>query len=97
MWTPVEGAKNGWRDPAYGMGWQTVQGKSPENFCRNSRGHAYHSGAAVGASSILLILPQKEGRGSPPEGVVVALLTNMIGVSLAQAALEIAELFEGSQ
>lgn len=97
MWTPVEGAKKGWRESTYGMGWQTVQEKSPENFCRASRGRAYHTGAAVGASSILLILPQNQEGGSPPKGVVVALMTNMISVNLSQAALEIAELFEGSQ
>lgn len=93
----MEGTKRGWRDSTYGMGWEAVEERNLQNFCRNSRHHAYHTGGAVGASSILLILPQQEGRGSPPQGVVVALLTNMISVDLRKVALEIAELFEKSQ
>lgn len=96
LWTAVEGTQRGWRDRTYGMGWEAVEERNLQNFCRNSRGHAYHTGSAVGASSILLILPQKEARGSPPQGVVVALLTNMISVSLRKVAMEIAELFEES-
>lgn len=78
------------------MGWETAEERNLQNFCRNSRGYAYHTGNAVGASSILLILPQKKIKGSPPQGVVVALLTNMTRVSLQKVAMEIAELFEES-
>lgn len=81
----------------YGMGWEVIEERKTHNFCRNARHQAYHTGGAVGGSSILLILPQQEARGSPPQGVVVALLTNMIKVNLRKAALEIAELFEESQ
>lgn len=93
----MDGTKRGWQDRAYGMGWEAVQDKHLYEFCRNSRHHAYHTGAAVGASSILLVLPQKEPSSAIPQGVVVALVTNMQGVGLHKVALEIAELFEKSQ
>lgn len=97
LWTPVDGTNRGWQDRTYGMGWEAIQDKCFYEFCRNTRHHAYHTGAAVGASSILLILPQKESSGAIPEGVVVALLTNMQGVGLHKVALEIAELFENKE
>ncbi|XP_063860892.1 serine beta-lactamase-like protein LACTB, mitochondrial [Scylla paramamosain] len=97
LWTPVKGTKRkDWVDTAYGMGWQTVTNRHSHPFCRNSRHHALHSGAAVGASSVLLVLPQ-EPNGGVPQGVVVALMANMQGVSMSKVALEIAELFEKDQ
>lgn len=97
LWTPVNGTKRkDWMDIAYGMGWQTVADRHLHPFCRKSRHHAFHTGAAVGASSILLVLPQ-EANGGLPQGVVVALMANMQGVSMTKVALEIAELFEKDQ
>ena len=85
-----------WMDSAYGMGWVTIAERQLHGFGRKSRPHALHTGLAVGASSVLLVLPQ-EPSGSVPQGVVVALLTNMQGVSMSKVALEIAELFEKIQ
>ncbi|KAG0727165.1 Serine beta-lactamase-like protein LACTB, mitochondrial [Chionoecetes opilio] len=89
LWTVVDGG--------YGMGWQATQDKHLYQFCRSSRYHSYHTGGAVGASSILLVLPQKEPSSAIPQGVVVAILTNMQGVRLYKVAYEIAELFEKCQ
>ena len=54
----------------------------------------------MGASSILLILPNSVNDKKdvaqgipPPNGVVVAILVNMGGVSLRKPALKIAQLF----
>ena len=60
-----------------------------------------YAGAAVGGSSILLILPNSVKRNiyddmqdiSPPNGVVVAILVNMGSVNLRKPALKIAHLF----
>jgi hypothetical protein len=60
------------------------------------------AGGAVGASSILLILPNSVEKNMnddvaedipPPNGVVVAILVNIGSVSLIQPALKIAHLF----
>lgn len=99
LWTPVAGTKMGWdRDGGYGWGWGAVEGKENLKFCREVRPYASHTGGAVGASSVLLILPtqSEDGHidGPPPRGVVVTLLTNMENVGLNTEALEIAKLFE---
>ncbi|XP_045133389.1 serine beta-lactamase-like protein LACTB, mitochondrial isoform X2 [Portunus trituberculatus] len=94
LWAPVNGTKHkDWMDGAYGMGWTTVADRQLHAFGRKSRRHALHTGGAVGASSVLLVLPQ-EPNGDVPQGVVVALLANMQGVSMSKVALEVAELFE---
>ena len=60
------------------------------------------TGGAVGASSILLILPDSIKRNitkdiKPPSGIVVAIIVNMGSVSLRKPALKIAELFNSYQ
>jgi serine beta-lactamase-like protein LACTB len=101
MWTPVPVTKgtNGlkYRDDGYGMGWEvapyraefgTTGGGDVQNF------HARHSGAAVGASSILFILPSDNSSNvPPPKGVCVAIITNMQNVSLSSVAEQIAHIF----
>ncbi len=62
-----------------------------------------YAGAAVGGSSILLILPNSVKKNiydvaqdiPPPNGVVVAILVNMGSVSLRKPALKVAQLFDG--
>ena len=90
----MDGTNEGWRGKGYGMGWQAIQEKHSHQFCHKSRHQPFHSGRAVGASSILLVLPKEEPSSSIPQGVVVALLSNMQGVGMHKVALEIAELFE---
>jgi hypothetical protein len=63
-----------------------------------------YAGAAVGGSSILLILPNSVKKNiydvavqdiPPPNGVVVAILVNMGSVNLRKPALKVAQLFDG--
>ncbi|XP_067327313.1 serine beta-lactamase-like protein LACTB, mitochondrial [Anolis sagrei] len=89
------------KDGRYGLAWFVSEGRQECGFCRRSRHHAFHTGGAVGASSILLILPEeelpeaKEGLPlKPPRGVVVSILCNMQSVSLGGIALKIATEFE---
>ncbi|KAK7060069.1 hypothetical protein SK128_004510 [Halocaridina rubra] len=104
LWTPINGTNMGWdKDGGYGLGWGSVVEKQEYGYCRATRRYASHTGGAVGASSVLLILPnkgEKEGNSKgliPPEGVVVALITNMQGVGLNRVALQIAKLFESTE
>ncbi|KAF4521214.1 hypothetical protein B566_EDAN010753 [Ephemera danica] len=101
MWTPepvTQGVNEAskYRDAGYGKGWQvtpfraefgTTGGGDIQSF------QAYHSGAAVGASSVLFILPSKDLKKPPPKGVCVAILTNMQNVGLVGVADDIAHIF----
>ncbi|XP_062819195.1 serine beta-lactamase-like protein LACTB, mitochondrial [Anolis carolinensis] len=89
------------KEGRYGLAWFVSEGRQECGFCRRSRHHAFHTGGAVGASSVLLILPEeahpeeKEGLPvKPPRGVVVSILCNMQSVSLSGTALKIASEFE---
>lgn len=99
MWTPNELTQRGqfW---SYGMGWQIIRAEDLKKL-KTSDGKelcagavsppfegaiAYHSGAAIGASSALLILPRQK--------LVVAMFCNMQGVSLAEAAIQVAKYFD---
>jgi len=55
----------------------------------------YHTGAAVGASSVLLLLPRNtNNKSSPPSGITVAILGNLDNVNWLPTARTIAEAFE---
>nr|XP_045581253.1 serine beta-lactamase-like protein LACTB, mitochondrial [Procambarus clarkii]XP_045581254.1 serine beta-lactamase-like protein LACTB, mitochondrial [Procambarus clarkii]XP_045581255.1 serine beta-lactamase-like protein LACTB, mitochondrial [Procambarus clarkii]XP_045581256.1 serine beta-lactamase-like protein LACTB, mitochondrial [Procambarus clarkii]XP_045581258.1 serine beta-lactamase-like protein LACTB, mitochondrial [Procambarus clarkii]XP_045581259.1 serine beta-lactamase-like protein len=102
LWTPVDGTNVKWvHDQGYGMGWEAMKENHSYGFCRNSRHFALHSGAAVGASSVLLVLPKQgyccKENGAPPKGVVVSIITNMQSVNLKKVALQIAHYFENLQ
>ncbi|XP_077174068.1 serine beta-lactamase-like protein LACTB, mitochondrial [Paroedura picta] len=104
LWTAVPKTEVSWsKDDKYGMAWQVVEKKQAYGFCRQPRHYAYHCGAAVGASSVLLILPEEGDPGTaaagggtlmPPKGVVVTVICNMQSVSLNKTALQIAMQFE---
>lgn len=103
LWTAVPKTEASWsKDDKYGMAWQVVEKQLACAFCRQPRHYAYHCGGAVGASSVLLILPEERdsrvtpGGGSltPPKGVVVTLICNLQSVSLCKTALQIAMEFE---
>nr|XP_034986384.1 serine beta-lactamase-like protein LACTB, mitochondrial [Zootoca vivipara] len=102
MWRAAPNAKaSGDKDVKYGMAWFVVEDKQEYGFCRRQRRYAFHTGGAVGASSILLILPEEpdsEASNSdplvPPKGVVVTIICNMQSVSLNSTALKIAMEFE---
>ncbi|KHJ98228.1 hypothetical protein OESDEN_01780 [Oesophagostomum dentatum] len=55
----------------------------------------YHTGTAVGASSVLLIRPNanRTDQNEPPSGVCVAMMCNLQDVSLLNLAKEIEEIF----
>ena len=69
-----------------------------QKFC------AFHTGGAVGASSVLLIVPRDASDGGvnnpgaksspPPHGVVVSILCNLQSVGLTKLALDIAREFD---
>ena len=68
-----------------------------QKFC------AFHTGGAVGASSVLLIVPRDASEGgvnnpgaksNPPHGVVVSILCNLQSVGLTKLALDIAREFD---
>lgn len=103
LWTAVPKTEASWsKDDRYGMAWQVVEKKQAYGLCRQPRHYTYHSGGAVGASSVLLILPEEWDSGAttgggtltPPKGVVVTVICNMQSISLSKTALQIAMEFE---
>lgn len=113
IWEPVCYTKIDWgTDGSYGMGWGVFGNKEEHGFCRGHEYFVSHTGGAVGASSVLFILPSKEELSKktlkkssdssgkvllqriPPQGIVVAILVNMMSVGLNKTALEIAQNFE---
>ncbi|XP_054721385.1 serine beta-lactamase-like protein LACTB, mitochondrial [Uloborus diversus] len=98
LWSPVEVNK----EAKYGMGWFLQAEKQECKFCQKSDFCAFHTGGAVGASSILLILPKepkcnelKNGDNcSAPKGIIVAILVNLQSVNLSKIALKIAQIFD---
>ncbi|XP_007424474.1 serine beta-lactamase-like protein LACTB, mitochondrial [Python bivittatus] len=102
LWTtvPVTGASRD-KDGTYGMAWFVAEKKQEYGHCREQRHYAFHTGGAVGASSVLLILPEELNSGTangtclvPPRGVVVTIICNMQSVFLDSLALKIAVEFE---
>uniref|UniRef100_A0A8B9S0W3 Lactamase beta n=1 Tax=Accipiter nisus TaxID=211598 RepID=A0A8B9S0W3_9AVES len=102
MWTPVPKTEVSWdRDGKYAMAWAVIEKKQQCGCCRKQRHYASHTGGAVGASSVLLILPEEldseaidAGLVAPPRGVVVSIICNMQSVSLNSTALKIAREFD---
>ncbi|XP_055571948.1 serine beta-lactamase-like protein LACTB, mitochondrial isoform X1 [Falco biarmicus] len=102
MWTPVPKTEVSWdRDGKYAMAWAVVEKKQQCGCCRQQRHYASHTGGAVGASSVLLILPEEldsealgTGLVTPPRGVIVSIICNMQSVSLNSTALKIAREFD---
>ncbi|XP_032621342.2 serine beta-lactamase-like protein LACTB, mitochondrial isoform X1 [Chelonoidis abingdonii] len=102
MWTPVPNTEASWdKDGKYAMGWVVVEKQQEYGFCRQQRHYVSHTGGAVGASSVLLILPEEldsevinSGLVTPPRGVVVNIICNMQSVSLNSTALKIAKEFD---
>uniref|UniRef100_A0A3B3UNB4 Lactamase, beta n=1 Tax=Poecilia latipinna TaxID=48699 RepID=A0A3B3UNB4_9TELE len=101
LWTPVDKTEASWdTDGLYGQGWLVVEKLQKYGQCRKRRHYVSHTGGAVGASSVLLVLPsdemdQRQGRTLYlPQGVVVTVITNMQSVGLNSTALKIAHQFE---
>ncbi|XP_054893527.1 serine beta-lactamase-like protein LACTB, mitochondrial isoform X2 [Poeciliopsis prolifica] len=101
LWTPVDKTEASWdNDGLYGQGWLVVEKLQKYGQCRKRRHYVSHTGGAVGASSVLLVLPsdemdQRQGRTLYlPQGVVVTIITNMQSVGLNSTALKIAHRFD---
>ncbi|XP_068596016.1 serine beta-lactamase-like protein LACTB, mitochondrial [Brachionichthys hirsutus] len=101
LWTPSPMTDGLWdRDGHYAQGWVVVEKLQKYGQSRMRRHYVSHTGAAVGASSVLLLLPSDEIRElkgqtpALPRGVVVTVLTNMASVELSGTALKIAQEFD---
>ncbi len=97
LWTPVIKTKCSWGggDGHYGMGWGVFPATQEFGHCRKTQFYVNHTGGAIGASSVLLVLPSSSNPESAcPTGVVVAIMVNLTSVSLAKTALEVAKVFE---
>ena len=86
---------------AYGMSWAVIPGAIRHGACRDQRFYVSHTGGAIGASSVLLVLPRKPdqtvgnaSKAGSPQGVVVSMIVNLQSVGLNKVALEIAKKFE---
>ena len=89
MWEPVTDVPN--TDCHYGLGWEIAMETSPlpdENEPLKIIGH---SGGAVGASSILTIIPcqHKDNAADEENGIVVAIICNLQDVKLSHVGKEI--------
>ena len=98
IWTPVENTSMGWdKDGKYGMGWGVVPSQMNFPFCNSRRFYISHTGGAIGASSVLLVLPRTDetiSNDKPVSGIVVSMIVNLQCVGLNQTALEIAKVFD---
>ncbi|KAL2093027.1 hypothetical protein ACEWY4_010339 [Coilia grayii] len=107
LWAPVDNTEASWdKDGLYAQGWLVVEKQQKYGQCRNRRHYVSHTGGAVGASSVLLVLPGESGDSgeaasgprtqdrTPPRGVVVAIIANMQSVGLNTTALKIAHEFD---
>ncbi|XP_051012661.1 serine beta-lactamase-like protein LACTB, mitochondrial [Acomys russatus] len=100
MWTPVPNTEMSWdKEGKYAMAWGVVEKKQSYGSCRKQRHYASHTGGAVGASSVLLVLPEELDPETvtnkvPPRGVIVSIICNMQSVGLNSTALKIALEFD---
>ncbi|XP_028286814.1 serine beta-lactamase-like protein LACTB, mitochondrial isoform X2 [Parambassis ranga] len=102
LWAPADRTEASWdKDGLYAQGWLVVEKLQKYGQCRKRRHYVSHTGGAVGASSVLLVLPSenidpRQGQTPlfPPQGVVVTIITNMQSVGLNSTALKIAHEFD---
>ncbi|VDN30119.1 unnamed protein product, partial [Gongylonema pulchrum] len=87
------------RGRVYALGWYKIDEADQEYgglaTAWTRKGVFMHTGAAVGASSVLLLKPDR--RGSNADGTCIAVLTNLHECGeLTQLAFEIAEIFDSA-
>ncbi|KAM9311255.1 serine beta-lactamase-like protein LACTB, mitochondrial [Gastrophryne carolinensis] len=104
MWRQVPNTEMSWdKDGKYAMGWGTVEQRQDYGQCKLQKHYVSHTGGAVGASSVLLILPEEDPAlwdsqtAIPPRGIVVTIIANMQGTGLNSAAFKIALEFENAK
>ncbi|XP_074640998.1 serine beta-lactamase-like protein LACTB, mitochondrial [Tubulanus polymorphus] len=105
LWAPVDGTASYWdKDTYFGLGWVIVPYIRKFGNGKFHRFCTFHTGAAMGASSLLLCLPEADldnpavgstsGTATYPKGVVVAILANMSHIGMSKIAHEIAKNFD---
>uniref|UniRef100_A0A8D2DGA0 Serine beta-lactamase-like protein LACTB, mitochondrial n=1 Tax=Sciurus vulgaris TaxID=55149 RepID=A0A8D2DGA0_SCIVU len=100
IWTPIPNTEMSWdKEGKYAMAWGVVEKKQTYGSCRKQRHYASHTGGAVGASSVLLVLPEELdteviNNKVPPRGIIVSIICNMQSVGLNSTALKIALEFD---
>jgi len=92
IWTPIVATKK--KNTSYGLGWMIVK-EQPSSVNESSiPAHIYHTGGAVGATSILLIIPCSNNCSNPRCGICIVILANLQCTGeIYQTALDIALLF----
>ena len=98
LWTPIPPAKCDWdSDGGYGMGWGVVHEGQTHGECRERRYYVSHTGGAVGATSAFLVMPRRSNsqkNDRPPQGIVVAMITNLQSAGMSRTAMKIAKIFD---
>ena len=98
LWTP-ESKMPPNSQSEYGLGWYIIPGGQKYLASQPTSYMVGHTGAAVGSSSVLVLMPSGVDENLPPSnsakpsGIVVAILCNMEQVSLNSTGIKIAELF----
>ncbi|XP_060569279.1 serine beta-lactamase-like protein LACTB, mitochondrial [Ruditapes philippinarum] len=62
MWTPYVIPEAKWEgivNAGYGMGWSVCRNKHEHAFCKDQKFYACHTGGAIGASSVLMVVPRE--------------------------------------
>jgi CubicO group peptidase (beta-lactamase class C family) len=77
LWTPVVPSEE---DSRYGLGWNRAD--------VDGIGTAWHTGGAMGGTTVLIVQPER--------GIAVAILTNVQGAGQTETAHAIADLFAGA-
>ena len=96
MWTPVSKTKCQWDmgiDTGYGFGWGVIPKRQTHGECQQQKAYVSHTGGAIGASSVLLIMPI-DNKQPPPQGIVVVMVVNLQAVGLNRAAQDVASAFQ---
>jgi serine beta-lactamase-like protein LACTB len=92
LWTPVTATNK--KGTFYGLGWQIATEKPSSVNESTIPAHIYHTGGAVGATSVLLLIPCSNNCSNPRCGICIVILTNFENASeIYQTALDIALIF----
>ncbi|UJR26191.1 hypothetical protein I4U23_007534 [Adineta vaga] len=92
MWSPIAVTNN--KNIFYGLGWMISKERISSVNENTIPFHVYHTGGAVGATSVLLIIPCTKKCSNPRCGICVVILANLQSAgSIYQTALDIALLF----
>lgn len=92
MWSPVSATDR--KALSYGLGWMIGHEQSSSIDQLTIPEHIFHTGGAVGATSILLIIPCARKCADPRCGICIAVLTNLHRAEeIYSTALDIALLF----